>query len=942
MRSRARSLLLGLLALPLGGLATHAQSAPATPDTATIPLDPAVRAGRLPNGLRYYIRRNARPEERVELRLVVNAGSVLEDDDQRGLAHFVEHMLFNGTRRFHKNDIVKYLESIGVRFGADLNASTGFDETIYILPVPTDKPELVERAFDILEDWASAALFDSAEVMAERGVVMEEWRGGLGAGSRIRDKQFPVIFRGSRYAERLPIGQPEILQRTTPAPLRRFYQDWYRPDLMAVVAVGDIDPDRVQRLVTEHFSGLKAPARPRPRESFPVPPNDAPLVTIATDPEEQVTTLSVLYKHPPQALRTAADYRRSLVQELYQFVLNQRLSELARKEETPFSVASNGYGSFVRSTDIYQLTAVTKDSQAVASLESMLVEAKRIREHGILASELERAKAALLRAYESAYAEREKTESANYADEYINLFLEGEPSPGIAWEYRTVQQQLPTIALAEVNAVGRAWITESNRIIALSAPENAATSVPTEQELLQAFRRAEAATVAAYTENVSADPLVAAPPTGATIASETRRESIGVTEWTLSNGVRVFLKPTDFKADEVLLRGWSPGGSSLVADTDLASVALATTAVERGGAGAFNAIELGKKLTGKQASATVFIDDVTEGVSGRASPKDLETMFELAYLKLTAPRRDSASFAAFLAQVRPFLANRASSPEAVFGDTVSLTMAQYHPRAHPINLEFLQQVSYDRAMELYRERFADFSDYTFVLVGAFTPEQVRPLVTRWLGGLPSTGRRENWRDNGVVPPNGLVEKTVRKGVEPKAQTVVLFHGETPFGPRERHALRSLTEYVEMRLLDNLREALGGTYSVQVGGTLERIPRERFTVTISYGSAPERADSLFATVLAVLDSVKAGAIDTADVAKVREQQLRQLEVSLKENSYWLVNLAARAENGEPLENMLTYAEFIRGLTAGQLRESAQKYLPANNRARFVLLPERPAQ
>lgn len=939
MRSRARNLVVGLIAFPVAASATYAQPAARTTAAAAIPLDPAVRVGRLPNGLQYYIRKNSRPEQRVELRLVVNAGSVLEDDDQRGFAHFVEHMLFNGTRRFHKNDIVKYLESIGVRFGADLNASTGFDETIYILPVPTDKPGLVERAFDILEDWSSAALFDSSDVVAERGVVLEEWRGGLGAGSRIRDKQFPVIFRGSKYADRLPIGQPEILRGATPSPLRRFYNDWYRPDLMAVVAVGDIDPVLIEGLIRERFSKLRRPAQPRSRGAFPVPPNEAPLVTIATDPEEQVTSVSVLYKHAPRTMRTTADYRQSLMEELYQFILNQRLSELARKQDSPFSVASSGYGSFVRGTDVYQLSAVAKESQAVASLETMLAEAKRVREHGVLATELARAKAALLRAYEGAFAEREKTESGDYAGEYINHFLESEPSPGIAWEYATVQRQLPTVTLAEVNALGRAWITEQNRVIALSAPEKAGTAVPTEQELLAAFQRAEAATVAAYTESVSDAPLVGQPPTGGTITRESRDEAIGVTEWTLSNGIRVLLKPTDFKADEVLMRGWSPGGSSLVPDADVPSAALATTAVDRGGAGEFDAVELGKKLTGKQAGANAFIDDLSEGVAGRASPKDLETMFELAYLKLTSPRRDSTAFAAFLAQVRPFLANRSNDPGTVFGDTLALTMSKYHPRAQPANAEFLGKVSYDRAMDFYRDRFADFSDYTFVFVGAFTPEQLRPLVTKWLGGLPASGRREAWRDNGVVPPTGVVEKTVRKGVEPKAQTVVLFHGDAEFGPRERHELRSLTEYVEMRLLDNLREALGGTYSVQVGGNLERIPRERFTVTIQYGSAPLRADSLFTTVLAVIDSARAGAIDTADVAKVREQQTRELEVSLKENGYWLANLSARVQNGEPLQNMLTYSTFIRGLTAAQIQTAARKYFPPENYAKFVLLPER---
>lgn len=904
-----------------------------------IPQDPAVRTGQLPNGLRYYIRRNSRPENRVELRLVVNAGSVLEDDDQLGFAHFVEHMLFNGTTHFEKNDIVKYLESIGVRFGADLNASTGFDETIYILPVPTDKPGLVERAFDILEDWSKAALFDSADVVAERGVVLEEWRSGLGAGSRIRDQQFPVIFKGSRYAERLPIGKPEILRGANPAPLKRFYRDWYRPDLMAVVAVGDIEPDSIETLVKRHFAGFSGPPNPRARSSFPVPPNVEPLVTIASDPEEQVTSVSVLYKHAPQSMRTLGDYRTSLVQELYQFILNQRLGELSRKSESPFSVASTGYGSFVRGTDVYQLSAIAKEGQAIASLDAMLTEARRVREFGFLPTELARAKAALLRYYESAYDERERTESGNYADEYIRVYLENEPSPGISWEYQTVQRELPGITLDEVNALGRAWITEQNRVIALSAPQKDGVRLPTESQLLAAFPRTDSATVVAYSEEVSDAPLVDNPPTRGTIARESRDTLVGVTEWVLSNGVRVLLKPTDFKADEVLMRGWSPGGTSLINTADLPSAALASTAVERGGAGDFDAIELGKKLTGIQATAGAYIDDLSEGVVGRASPKDLATMFELAYLKLTEPRRDTAAFAAFLAQVRPFIANRSNSPDAVFGDTVALTMSQYHPRAIPTNPEFLEKVSYNRAMEIYRDRFTDFSDYTFVFVGAFTIDEIRPLVTTWLGGLPSTRRRETWRDNDVDAPSGVITKTVRKGMEPKAQTLVIFHGDATFGPRERHSLRSVTEYVEMRLLDNLREALGGTYSVQVGGNLERIPDQRFSVSIQFGSAPERADSLFTTVLAVIDSVKAGHVDSADVEKVKEQQRRQLEVNLKENPYWLTNLSARIQNNEPLGNMLTYSSFIDGLTASDIREAASKYFPMNNYARFVLLPER---
>ena len=902
-----------------------------------VPMDPLVRVGRLPNGLRYYIRKNARPAHRAELRLVVNAGSVVEDDDQRGLAHFVEHMLFNGTRRFRKNDIVSYLESIGVRFGADLNAATSFDETVYILPVPTDKPGLLDRSFDILEDWASAARFDSLEVVNERGVVLEEWRGGLGAESRVRDKQFPVIFKGSRYADRLPIGLPAVIQGATPSPLKRFYHDWYRPDLMAVIVVGDVEPLRVERVIRRRFGRLVGPTTARERPAFPVPPNAEPLVTIATDPEEQVTSVGVLYKHPPRSTRTAGDYRRLLVAELYNDMLNRRLGELSRKADAPFSVASSGYGGFVRGTDAYQLVAVARDSGTTQALAAVLTEARRVREHGFLPAELQRAKAALLRSYESAYAERQKTESGTYVQEYVQHFLEGDPSPGITWEYAAVQRMLPGIPLDEVNTLGRAWITDSNRVVTLSAPAQGTAPVPTAQELLAVFPGVQAASVTPWTETVSDAPLVAQVPAPGRVVQDARIPELGVTDWRLSNGIRVLLKPTDFKADEVLMRGWGPGGASLVADADVPSATLATTLVERGGVGTFDAISLGKKLAGIQARAGVFIDDATQGVSGSASPKDLATMFQLAYAKLTQPRRDTASFVAFKGQLRPFLANRASSPEAVFGDTVSLTMAQYHPRAVPVNAQFLDRVSYDRALQIYQDRFADFSDYTFVLVGAFALETMRPLVEQWLGALPARGRHDVAKDAGVRPPAGLIEKRVLKGVEPKAQTIVIYHGDATYSPAERHALRSVTEYVEMKLLERLREALGGTYSVSVGGNLERWPRPQYSVSIQFGSAPERADSLYAEVQTVIDSVRAGVISGTDVAKIREQQQRVLEVSIRENDYWLVNLGSRLENAEDPRGLLAYSGLIKGLTREKLQAAAQQYFAATNVARFVLLP-----
>ncbi|MBC7897445.1 MAG: insulinase family protein, partial [Cytophagaceae bacterium] len=823
------------------------------------------------------------------------------------------------------------------------NAQTGFDETIYILPVPTDKPGILDRSFDILEDWAGAALFDSTEVVNERGVVLEEWRGGLGSDSRIRDKQFPVIFKGSKYAQRLPIGTPEIIRGANPAPLKRFYRDWYRPDLMGVVVVGDVNVAQVERTIRQRFGRLVPVTRPRPRTNIPVPPNDAPLVTIATDPEEQVTSIGVLYKHTPRAVRTAQDYRTSLVASLYNDMLNRRLGELARKGDAPFSVASSGYGGFVRGTDAYQLVAVAKEGSTVEALEGVLTEARRVREHGFLPAELQRAKAALLRAYESAYAEREKTESGAYVGEYVQHFLEGDPSPGIAWELRAVQTMLPGVTVADVNALGRTWITDRNRVVMLSAPEKAGTSVPTAADLLAVFPKVEGATVAAWTETVSDAPLVATVPTPGKVVQTSATADLGLTEWRLSNGIRVLLKPTTFKADEVLMRGWSPGGSSLISDADLPSATLATTLVERGGVGEFDAIALGKKLTGIQARAGTFIDDDSEGISGSASPRDLATLFQLTYARLTMPRRDTAAFLAFRNQVRPFLANRATNPEAVFGDTVSLTMSRYSPREQPVNVEYLDRVSYDKSLEIFRDRFSDFSDYTFVVVGAFSLDSIRPLVEQWLGALPAKARTESARDAGVRPPDGAVDKRVLKGVEPKAQTVVIYHGPAEFSPAERHALRSVTEYVEMKALETLREALGGTYSVSVGGTLQRWPIQAYSVSVQFGSSPERADSLFAAVRQVIDSARAGAISDADVARIREQQQRGLEVSLKENGYWLLNLASRIENGEDPKGLLAYPDFIKALTKEKLQAAARKYFSDANVARFVLLPERgPAQ
>jgi len=918
---------------------------PAVPDLARLlPVDPAVTVGTLPNGLRYYVRANPKPEKRAELRLVVNVGSVLEDSDQRGLAHFAEHMAFNGTTHFEKQELVHFIERVGMRFGPDLNASTSFDETVYMLQIPTDSAQLMARAFDILEDWAHLVTFDTAEVRKERGVVIEEWRRGRGAGARMFDKQLPVLFRGSRYAERLPIGTRELLETFDPTALRRFYADWYRPDLMAVVAVGDFDKDSVEHLIKRHFSAIprRAGNGVRPRTVFPVPDHDSTLVAVATDKEATTSSVQVIWKQPVRDERTVAAYRQGIVQGLYNSMLNDRLYELTQRPDAPFLGAGSGQGRLIRSKEIYSLGAGVKDGGIERALEALLTEAERVDRHGFTAAELERAKSDYLRGMERAYAEREKTNSGAYVEEYVSNFLTGEPIPGVAYEYDLAKALVPGITLAEVNALGREWISDKNRVILASAPDKAGVDVPSGQALLAVFHRVKQAPVAAYVDTVSDAPLVAKLPAAGRVVAERESTALGTREWTLSNGVRVIVKPTDFKADEVLFTAYSPGGSSLAPDSAYLSAVLATQVVQLGGVGPFSAIELQKKLAGKAVSVRPFIGDEQEGLTGSASPKDLETMFQLAYLYFTAPRRDSSAFLAFTTNAKSALANRGLSPQAAFQDTLQVTLAQHHPRARPITSERVDEIKLDQALAFYRDRFADASDFTFVVVGNVTPDSLKPLVERYLGGLPSRARKETWRDPGVVPPKGIVTREVRKGIEPRSETRIVFTGPFEYTAANRHALRSLSEVLSIKLREQLREELGGTYSVAVNASPSRVPRPEYALTIGFGSAPDRADQLAQAVFAQIDSLKANGASAADVAKVKEAQIRSRQTSLKQNGYWLSQLAAYDQNGEDPAGILTYESLVAKLTPAAVRDAARKYLNEENYVRVTLYPEaRPA-
>lgn len=920
-------------------LAQAAATAP-VPLTTVLPVDPKIRIGTLPNGIRYYIRQNAKPEKRAELRLVVNAGSILENENELGLAHFVEHTAFNGTTHFAKNDLVKYLQSIGVRFGADLNAYTGFDETVYILPIPTDTARIVEQAFTILEDWAHGQVFDSTEIANERPVVREEWRLGKGASDRMLHQWLPILLKGSLYAERLPIGNESSIMSANRERVSGFYKKWYRPDLQAVVAVGDFDPAAIEAQIRKHFAGIPKPVNPPKRTEAVVPGNKEPLIAIAHDKEATSSDVSLIFKLPAEKTRTVGDYKRDLMERLYLTMFNTRLAEIAQKPNAPFLGADASKGGFIgRNTEAFTLAAGVKDGGIEAGLEALLVEARRVDEFGFLQTELDRAKQNMLRGYERAYAERDKTQSAALVQELINNYLDGEPIPGIEYEYRIVQQLVPTITLGDVNKLASGWITDSNRVILAESPEKEGLKIPTRDELLDVFKRAAQTKVVAYTENVSSEALVANPPTPGRVTASRVIPELGVTEWTLSNGARVFVKPTDFKADEVLLGSYSFGGTSLAPDSMYMSASLAPLIIGQSGLGNFNRIDLGKKLAGKAAAASATLSETGESVSGRASPKDLETMFELVYLNFTAPRLDQDTYQALKAQFDQYIANRGVDPDEVFGDTVAVTMARHAFRARPLTAATFGEVNPETSLAFYKNRFADASDFTFAIVGNVDTTTLKPLVERYLASLPSTGRKETYRDVGIVPPTGVVERVVHKGVEPKANTIIEFTGECVYKPQTRVDMLALSSLLQIKLDETLREQLGGAYSPSAGGGCSALPTPRFAFQVQFNSAPENVDKLSKSVFALIDSLKAQPPSEADVNKVKEGIIRQREVSLKQNAYWMTSILSRDQNKESLPGMLQpYDDLVKAITPASIQAAAKKYLDINNYARFVLLPE----
>jgi zinc protease len=905
-----------------------------------IPSDPNVRIGKLPNGLTYYIRKNAEPKNRAELRLVVKAGSILENKQQLGLAHFTEHMSFNGTKNFKKQELVDFLEKSGVNFGADLNAYTSFDETVYQLQLPTDSMDVFKKGFQILEDWAHNVSFENEEIDKERGVVIEEWRLGQGAEERMRAKYFPVLLKGSMYAERIPIGTKENLETFKYETVKQFYKDWYRPDLQAVSVVGDFDVNAVEALIKKHFGSIPKAVNPKPRTKFGIPSQKETGISIVTDPENQYNIVQVFYKQPsiPEA-KTDVEYRASIVRSLFNTMISLRLQELVQSGEAPFVFANSSYGKLIGDKDAFILMAITMDAGKVnEALEKLLEENERVRRFGFTKGELERAKATMLSGMESLYNERDKTKSINYVEEYVRNFLTNEPIPGIAWEYNLYKKEMPGITLNEVNALISKWIKPTDRAVVIMAPESGKEKLPKEKDVL-ATMNMTFKDIFAYEDKTIDEPLISTPPTAGKVTNIKMLPEVEAVELQLSNGAKVILKPTDYKNDEIVISAISKGGTSLAPDADYQSASNASIAVMYGGVGNFDIMSLQKAMAGKNVFIAPSVSLYTEGITGSTTPKDLETAMQLIYLYFTNPRKDENSFKIVKQQLEASLANKGKDPSSVFLDTVSYVMSNYHPRRKPMTMASLNDIDYNKAYDIYKQRYANAGDFIFTFVGNFNPQQMIPLVEKYIASLPSNNTTEQWKDLGIRYPKGTVTRVVKKGQEDQASVRLFFTGDASYSDLEVTQLDQLCSILGIRLREVLREDQGGVYGVGVRGNISRVPNETYSVSISFGCAPANVDKLIDLVMQEIAKLKADGASQVNIDKVTAEDVRSLEKDLKENNYWQYNLEQKALYGEDPKTILEDMSNLKKMTVQRSKEMANKYFSMENFAKMVLLPEK---
>lgn len=916
-----------------------------------IPVDKDVRIGHLDNGLTYYIRHNALPEHRVEFHIAQKVGSILEEPQQRGLAHFLEHMAFNGTKNFPGDEkglgIVQWCETKGIKFGVNLNAYTSVDQTVYrISNVPTDDQSVVDSCLLILHDWSNAVLLSDKEIDKERGVIHEEWRSRNSGIMRLYTEAQAVMYPGDKYADCMPIGSIDVIDNFPYQAIRDYYAKWYRPDLQGIIIVGDIDVDQMETKIKSVFADVKKPVNPAKRVYYPVADNQEPLVYIGKDKEIDDPTIEIYFKQDP----TPDSIKGNMAYLLQQYMLsmttsmlNSRLNELRQSANPPFIYAGCYYGNYflAQTKDAFTLSISSKAEGINEALKAGLTELERVRRYGFTESEYERARANYLQRLESAYNEREKTKNDSYVNEYINHFLMAEPIPGIEFEYTTMNQIAPNIPVMAINQAIQqgGLLPDNNQVVFIAAPEKEGIVCPTKEEVVAQLKGMKGLKVEAYVDKVSNEPLMKEAPKGGKIVSENTNAIYGTTELTLSNGVKVYIKKTDFKADEIQMKGVSLGGTSLFPDNDKLEMSYLNSVIQAGGLGNFSKVDLTKMLAGKKVSVNAAVGANTEGITGSCSPKDFETMMQLTYLSFTAPRKDMDAFASLKSRIKAQLESAESNPLSSINDTIQKMMYGYHPRYFSMKPEMVDQINYDRIIEMYKDRFADASDFRFFLVGNVDIEKVKPLIEQYLGALPSTGRKETFRDNHMDIAKGMLENTYAKEQQtPMATVFMLYSGKCKYDLKDNLLMSFLTQALDMVYTEEVREKEGGTYGVSSYGQLSKHPNEKFMLQIVYQTDPAKKDHLNGIIDAQMKKMASEGPTEEHLQKIKEYMLKKYKDNQKENGYWLNNLDEYFYTG--VDYTQGYEEAVNSITVKDVQKFAADLVNQGNKITVVMtVPEK---
>lgn len=897
-----------------------------------LPNDPNVRVGKLDNGLTYYIRHNERPEKKVDLRLVINAGSILETDKQVGLAHFLEHMVFNGTKTFPKNDLIDYLQSIGVKFGQHLNAYTSFDETVYFLPLPSDDAEKLDKGFQILEDWAFNATLDGKDIDDERGVVIEEYRTRLGANNRMMEKFLPKLLHNSHYANRLPIGTKENLETFEHDEVRQFYKDWYRPNLMAVIVVGDIDVNEMESKIKSHFGKYKNPSNEKPRKEFDIPNHKDNFISINTDKEASSANVQIYYKDYDKSkpTLTIGDYKEDLVDNLFSSMLNDRLEEYTNEAVPPFVYGYSFHGSMLgRGKEAFQSMAMTAEDKQIEALRVLAIENERARRFGFTQSELDRAKNKTLAYYEKAFNDRDKNNSSTYLGRYQNHYLTGNAIPSIEYSFNLTKELMPTITLEDVNKLIHNYIKADNQVVILTGPEKEGLTPPTEKEVLAALDVSKVE-ITPYEDAEVAESLIRSNITPGKVVRTTENEKLGTTTLELSNGAKVTYKKTDFKNDEILFGARSFGGTNLLDTETFKRTENAVSAVPQAGIAGMDQNALTRFNSGKLYRVSPYVGSTSEGFSGNATPKDLEYLFQSVYAYFTDLNYDETAFESERNKMKSYLANLMAMPEVFFQIEVSDFVYGHNERyTSPIpSAEDWDNTDYKKAYEMFKDRFADASDFEFFFVGNVTDEQMKVFSETYLASLPALNRKETYVDTGYRAKTGVHKKEVFKGNDDKASVRITYTGETTYSKKESLAMQALGEILTIKLIEELREKEGGVYGASASGRLSKLPYGSYSFTVGFPTNPADADKLIDLTLQEIEKIQKNGPEAGDLVKFKEGEMTDYTKNLKENRYWLNVLLSAFNNEEDPTKALDFEKNLNALTAKDVQDVANKYLNKN--------------